>query len=348
MIDQASVEELRVRSRTFCARSERVSEPGRLGQGDVRTDLAVEARDLARERLGTEPDGITSGEEKGQYAKAITVKVLTPEAERVTGKKMGTYVTIHCPDIRVSQKEAKEEVARFLSSHLKQMLNDLGVGPEDEVLVAGLGNWNATPDAIGPMVVGKLLVTRHLHRVLPPEKRGGLRSVSAISPGVLGLTGIETAEIIGSVVEKTKPKAVIVIDALAARSTTRIGTSVQIGNTGISPGSGVGNRRFGITAESVGVPVIAIGVPTVVDVTTIVMDVLGAISRSGDQNVLELPPDRMRDAVVNMIGPDMSQMVVTPKEVDVIVEMMSTVVAGGMNTALHEGLTEDEIYEYLH
>jgi spore protease len=337
-----------VNSTMLHRRSEQVEQVKGFGRPSVRTDLALEARDLARERLGAEPDGIVSDEEKGDFAKAITVRVLTPDAERVTGKKMGTYVTIHCSDIRVSQKEAKEEVAKFLSSKLSQMLRELGVGPEDEVLVAGLGNWNATPDAIGPTVVGKLLVTRHLHRVLPPEKRGGLRSVSAISPGVLGLTGIETAEIIASVVEKTKPKAVIAVDALAARSTTRIGTSVQIGNTGINPGSGVGNRRFGVTAESLGVPVIAIGVPTVVDVTTIVMDVLAAINRGEDQNIAELPPDRMRDAVVNMIGPDMSQMVVTPKEIDVIVEMMSTVVAGGMNTALHEALTEDEIYEYLH
>lgn len=348
MIDWRSFEELRVNSGMLHRRSELVEQAKGFGRASVRTDLAVEARDLARERLGAEPDGIVSDEEKGDFARAITVRVLTPEAERVTGKRMGTYVTIHCPDIRVSPKEAKEEVAKFLSSKLSQMMAELGIGPEDEVLVAGLGNWNATPDAIGPTVVGKLLVTRHLHRVLPPEKRGGLRSVSAISPGVLGLTGIETAEIIASVVEKTRPRAAIVVDALAARSTTRIGTSVQIGNTGINPGSGVGNRRFGITAESLGIPVIAVGVPTVVDVTTIVMDVLGAIGRGEDQNITELPPDRMRDAVVNMIGPDMSQMVVTPKEIDVIVEMMSTVVAGGMNTALHQALTEDEIYEYLH
>lgn len=348
LIDQYSIEELRLRSRLLHSRSERVEQVTGLDRGGIRTDLAVEARDLVRERMGSEPDGIMSDEEKGDFSRVVTVKILTPDAERVTGKKMGTYVTVHCPDIRVSQKEAKDEVAKFLSSKLKEMLAGLGVAPEDEILVAGLGNWNATPDAIGPMVVGKLLVTRHLHRVLPPEKRGGLRSVSAISPGVLGLTGIETAEIISSVVAKTKPRAVLVIDALAARSTARIGASIQMGNTGISPGSGVGNRRFGLTADSLGVPVVAIGVPTVVDVTTIVMDVLGAISRSGDQNVLELPPDRMREAVVNMIGPDMSQMVVTPKEVDVIVEMMSTVVAGGMNTALHEALTEDEIYEYLH
>lgn len=335
-------------SRAFHSRFERVVGPGGPELGSVRTDLAVEARDLASERVGREPDGIISEEESGEYAKAVTVKVMTPEAERVTGKQIGTYVTIECPDIRMSPKAAKDEVAKFLSSNLASMLRDSGVTPDDEVLVAGLGNWNATPDAVGPAVVGKLLVTRHLSKVLPPEKRGGLRSVSALSPGVLGLTGIETAEIIASVVEKTRPKAVVVIDALAARSTSRIGTSVQIGNTGIHPGSGVGNRRFGITADSLGIPVIAVGVPTVVDVTTIIMDVLEIMGKTGDSSVTQMPANRMREAVVNMIGPDMSQMVVTPKEVDVIVEMMSTVVAGGLNTALHEALTEDEIYEYLH
>lgn len=347
-MDQTTIEELRLVSRVLHAKSEKQTQSSGSELSQVRTDLAVEARDLVRERVGREPDGIISDEQTGEYCSAVTVRVTTPEAERLTGKSMGTYVTIECPDIRVSPKEAKDEVAKFLSSSLRSMLQSFGVTPDDEVLVAGLGNWNATPDAIGPMVVGKLLVTRHLSRVLPPEKRGGLRSVSALSPGVLGLTGIETAEIVASVVEKTRPKAVIVVDALAARNTSRIGTSVQIGNTGINPGSGVGNRRFGITAETLGVPVIAVGVPTVVDVTTIIMDVLEAIGRGGDSNVLQLPPDRMRQAVVNMIGPDLSQMVVTPKEVDVIVEMMSTVVAGGMNTALHESLSEDEIYDYLH
>ncbi|MFY9424801.1 MAG: GPR endopeptidase [Bacillota bacterium] len=348
MIDQSSIEEMRLISRAFHSRSEWIDGTDQPGLRSVRTDLAVEARDLASERAGREPDGIVSQEKSGEYTKTVTVKVMTPEAERITGKQIGTYVTIECPDIRISTRAAKDETAKTLSSHLATMLQDSRVMPDDEVLVAGLGNWNATPDAIGPAVVGKLLVTRHLGRMLPPEKRGGLRPVSALSPGVLGLTGIETAEIIASVVEKTRPKAVIVIDALAARSTSRIGTSIQIGNTGIHPGSGVGNRRFGITSDSLGVPVIAVGVPTVVDVTTIVMDVFEIMNKTGDSGLVQLPADRMREAVVQMIGPGMSQMVVTPKEIDVIVEMMSTVVAGGLNIALHESLTEDEIYEYLH
>lgn len=348
LVDQLAVDELRLMSKAYRSRSEWVTADEGHEFDSVRTDLATEARDLAAERVGREPDGIASHEEAGQYAKAVTVKVMTPEAERLTGKRIGTYVTIECPDIRTSPKAAKDEVAKFLSSSLQSMLRDLGVMPEDEVLVAGLGNWNATPDAIGPMVVGKLLVTRHLGTLLPPEKRGGLRSVSALSPGVLGLTGIETAEIIAAVVEKTRPKAVVAVDSLAARSISRIGTSVQIGNTGIHPGSGVGNRRFSITAESLGVPVVAVGVPTVVDVTTIVIDVLQAANQVTDSNLVRLPEDKMRDAVAKMVGPNVSQMIVTPKEIDVIVEMMSTVVAGGINTALHEALTEDEIYEYLH
>ena len=313
----------------------------------ARTDLAVEARDMVAGDGAGQISGVVSEEEQGQYSKTVVVRVQTDEGARILGKRKGLYVTIETENLKNSQKQAKDEVATTLGRHIRSMLAELGVTEDQEVLVAGLGNWKATPDAVGPSVVGKLLVTRHLRNFVPPEKQGSLRPVSALSPGVLGITGIETAEILSSVVERTQPAAVIVIDALASRSVSRIGSSVQIGNTGIHPGSGVGNRRNGIDRESLGVPVLAIGVPTVVDAVTIISDAVDLLSPQesigGDHGV----SDMRKTSLAKALGPQIGSMVVTPKEIDVIVEVASTVVAGGLNTALHPGLSEEEIYEYL-
>lgn len=334
----------------------------------IRTDMAVEAREICAQHTGGELPGVLSDTRQFEFGTVTTVTITTEQAEQAMGKKRGTYVTVESPDLNTRDKEVQERVGQILAEELQKMMNDMGIGPQDTVFVVGLGNWSVTPDALGPSIIENLLITRHIWQLAPPEKRGGLRPVCGLSPGVLGITGIETADTVGAVAREIRPQLVIVIDALASRSLSRVGTSIQTGNTGINPGSGVGNRRFGITRESIGVPVIAIGVPTVVDAITIAADAMEMMSQA-----MSRPPQnigvpagpmtqRLFSAAANPAGVDpatrammmrqilqpyIGNLVVTPKDVDVMVEEMAKVVAGGINMALHPGLTEDDLYKYL-
>jgi len=267
------------------------------------------------------------------------------------GKPVGTYVTIDAPEIRQNNKQIHNEIAEILA---KQLGNILKIGPEDNVLIVGLGNWNATPDALGPRVVNYTLVTRHLKKYAPQDLSGSLRSVSALAPGVLGITGIETAEIIRGVVEKSKPDLVIAIDALAAQSSDRIATSIQLADTGISPGSGLGNQRMAINKQSMGVPVIAIGVPTVVNAAVIAR---GALDQFLEQlasnpgigaNVKDLNPLVLEQIVKSVLGPYSTNLMVTPKEIDDLIEAISKIIAGGVSIALHPAVDPEEFHMYLH
>ncbi len=239
----------------------------------VQTDLALEARQLA---LDEDPvlEGVEVEEVKERGVTITRIRVLNEQGARRIGKQPGHYVTLEAPGLRTKDTALQQRLTRLLAGELEQFLARMGIGREDRVLVVGLGNWNVTPDALGPVVVGKILVTRHLFELMPERVEEGYRPVSALSPGVLGMTGIETGEIIYGVVEKTKPDLVIAVDALASRSLERVNTTIQIADTGIHPGSGVGNKRKPITKEALGVPVMAIGVPTVVDAVSIVSDTI--------------------------------------------------------------------------
>lgn len=328
------------------------------------TDLAVEAHQAVERALGAPVPGAVSEVVPTEWGSITRVRISTMEAARTLGKAVGTYITIEAPDLPVHDATLNEEVSQALSGELISMIrSNFGGADFREVadfvtLICGLGNWNATPDAVGPMVAEKVLVTRHIHSMTPPEKRGGLRSVAAISPGVLGITGIETADIIAGVVERVKPNLIIVVDALAARSVSRLGTTVQLGDSGIQPGSGVGNRRFGITRQTMGVPVIAIGVPTVVHAMTIVSDALDIMGHAGSPQpqkpavgpmgaAVEPGAPPLPNAVAASLQPYLGSLIVTPKEVDVLSEELAEVVAGGINLALHPAIDEDEIYQYL-
>jgi spore protease len=328
--------------------------------GVLRTDLAVEAHQIASGAAGAEVRGVVSQTEPQDFGSVTRVRIMTEEAGRALGKAPGNYVTIDAPDLPLHDRELQKQVADGLARELVNMINanfgaDFRALEDFTTLVCGLGNWNATPDAIGPMVVGKVMVTRHVHSMTPPEKRGGLRSVAAISPGVLGLTGIETAEIVGGVVSRVRPNLIIVVDALASRNVSRLGTTVQLGDSGIQPGSGIGNKRFGITRQAMGVPVIAIGVPTVVHALTIVGDALDILQRGQAPGVAvqqprlpeDGPPRQAQQVVSQVLQPYFGTLVVTPKEVDVLVKELSDVVAGGINYALHPAIEENEIYQYL-
>ncbi len=311
--------------------------------GTIRTDLAMETHQFLAEKSGSAVPGVESYTERKGETTVTRVIIQTPEAGRALGKKPGYYVTIESLALRGRDKDELEEVAQVIAAELRVFIQGFNLSDEAGALVVGLGNWNATPDALGPKVVEKILVTRHMWSSSPPEKRGGLRPVCAVSPGVLGITGIETKEIVAGIVDRVKPSFLLVIDALASRSTERMGSTVQIANTGINPGSGVGNRRLGLTAESLGVPVIALGVPTVVEARTIVHDALEQIGSLGGSTA----QTRRREVIDRVLSPYFQDLIVTPKEIDVLINEISRALAGAINIALHPGVTADEVFRYL-
>ncbi|EGO86783.1 peptidase, partial [Clostridium botulinum C str. Stockholm] len=224
-------------------------------------------------------------------------------------------------------------------------------------LVVGLGNWNVTPDALGPKVISKLMITRHLRELVPDKIDENIRPVCALSPGVLGITGIETGEIIKAVVDKIKPNLIICIDALASRSTEKVNKTIQIGNTGISPGSGIGNKRMEISEKTLGIPVIAIGVPTVVHAVTLANDSIDLAidafinqSNKGSEffKMLNSIDKVEKQSLLNeILYPYIGDMFVTPKEIDMIIDVLSKIIAGGINIALQPALELEDINKYL-
>ncbi|NNU83041.1 GPR endopeptidase [Geobacillus sp. BMUD] len=249
----------------------------------VRTDLAIEAHEIAvEERLQQKQEsaapieGVMIRDEEIDGVKLSHVHVMEQGAASI-GKKPGHYVTIEAQGIREQNTELQQKVQRIFSEQLSAFFTRLGIPEQASCLIVGLGNQNVTPDALGPLTVENVLVTRHLFQLQPESVEEGFRPVSALAPGVMGMTGIETSDIIDGVVRKTKPDFVIVIDALAARSIERVNATIQISDTGIHPGSGVGNKRKELSHETLGIPVISIGVPTVVDAVSITSDTIDFI-----------------------------------------------------------------------
>ncbi|MGI6038548.1 MAG: GPR endopeptidase [Limnochordia bacterium] len=337
----------------------------------VWTDLAVEARELIVHREGPpEIPGVEVETEELPHAFVTRMNITTDNGARIMDKAPGRYSTIEAPEMRERNKDIHMEISQALAGEIERFLADLG--PEDPILVIGLGNWNATPDALGPKVVENLLVTRHLYEMTPPEVRGGLRPVAALAPGVLGLTGIETGETIQALAAKLNPRMVICIDALASRSVQRLATTIQISDTGINPGAGVGNKRLPINQETLGTSVLAIGVPTVIRAATIVTD---AIEMAENPSQLQEPaikedlpqrtqfhidpgnilnrgggpaaPMPRREVVNSLLGPFFGDMIVTPKEIDVLIDDVAEIIAGGLNAALHKSLDLDDVVQYL-
>jgi len=317
-----------------------------LSRYGVQTDLALEARQMA---LDHDPvlEGV-EGEEVREKGITITrIRVLNEQGARRIGKEPGHYVTLEAPGLRTKDTDLQQRLTVLLAKELERFLQRMGIGAKDSVLVVGLGNWNVTPDALGPVVAGKILVTRHLFELMPERVEQGYRPVSALSPGVLGITGIETGEIIYGVVEKTKPDLVIAVDALASRSLERVNTTIQIADTGIRPGSGVGNKRKPITRSALGVPVLAIGVPTVVDAVSIVSDTIDfLLAHLGRQWKAQQPGDNPA-ALLKPAGYDLPGAAGRYSEEDLPDEKMREVLMGllgGLSPAekrqlIHEVLT---------
>lgn len=288
---------------------------------NFRTDLALERREyIDKHKL----DGIISHKKETNGITVHTIEVTNKEGEKIIGKPIGKYITVETqPFTRNS-----DLFSPSLYVLRDELINLLPKG-SGSILVAGLGNESITPDALGPRCISLLLATRHISpEIAKSIGFENLRSVAGIVPGVLGKTGIESAEIILGITQKIKPSAVIVIDALASRSTERLGTTVQISNTGISPGSGVGNSRHRIDKDILGVPVISIGVPTVVDGATMAFDIL---EKAG------IKTDFQKEAL------EKGSMMVTPKEIDALIERASRLIAMAINTALHPSIDGEDI-----
>lgn len=292
---------------------------------NVRTDLALEQR----ERFVSDQVEIPGVAVEETYddmceVRVTTVRIETENGAAVMGKPVGNYITLEAPKMA----EADEGYHREISGKLMEVLTDCLPEKEDgqSILIIGLGNRNVTPDALGPLVVDHLDITRHLVKEYGKYALGGEtdRIVSAVVPGVMGQTGMETVEIVRGIVEETEPDLVIAIDALAARSVRRLNRTIQIADTGIAPGSGVGNHRNAITEETVGVPVIAIGVPTVVDAATIVGD-------SIEEYVAKCLDEGMRENKEHLIPPYLYGMFVTPKDIDETIERTSYTISEALN-----------------
>ncbi len=306
------------------------------------TDLAME---LAQSQTATAPiPGLDMTEDRSGEIAITRVIVSSTDASRAVGKPPGTYVTLSA-DLRRRAREIHTEARDVLTSEFETMAK---LAPDTPVLVVGLGNWNATPDALGPRVVNMLFATRHLKGRVSDELADQFRPVSAIAPGVLGITGIETGEIVRGLVEHVKPGLVVAVDSLAAGSVERILNSIQLSDTGIQPGSGVGNDAMGITQEVLGVPVIAIGVPTVVHALTIANETLNSLSQrpaaetGGTVPFTWRDPGQRHSIVDQAMRPVLGELIVTPKEIDRSIRDMARLIAEAINLALHPGL-EDEM-----
>ena len=287
-----------------------------------RTDLAMEARELWQEQAGavTALPGVEAWDGLREGIPVNTVRVLDERGERALGKPRGNYVTLTLEGLASREEGIFQRCVQAVAEEISALIQDI---PGDAlVLVAGLGNRAITPDAIGPKVHQNTLVTRHLVRQMP-EHFGALRPVASVAAEVMGTTGVESGELVRAVCEKIRPACVVAVDSLASRSLKRLCRTVQIADTGITPGSGVGNHRLGLTRDTLGAPVVAVGVPTVVDGATLAADLLGT------EELPDLGEGR--------------DMLVTPKDIDSQVNDMAKVIGYGISMALQPGMSVEEL-----
>jgi spore protease len=324
---------------------------------NIRTDLVLEAKEIYKKSHNNEPDidGIEVLEEKENDINVTTIKVKNDSGAEKIGKPKGNYITIDIPKFTAYDGETMDRVSVVLAEVLQRLIT---INTEKTVLIVGLGNWQVTPDALGPKVAEKIMITRHLKTVMPEAIDDSVRPVCSVQPGVLGITGIETVEIIKGIVEKIKPDLVICVDALAARRVERVNTTIQVGDTGISPGAGVGNNRKQINEENLGVKVIAIGVPTVVDAVTIANDTIDLVVDSLIKNssngtaFYEMLKSLDKNEKENLIkevtvSKNSADMIVTPKDIDLLINSLSKIIANGINMAVQPNMNMEEINKFM-
>ena len=292
----------------------------------VRTDLAVEAKQLWQESVQdsiSELPGVRAVEERREGFLVSTIEILDSEGEQALGKPVGTYITIELDGLFRREENSFSLAASLLSENFRSLSSSLDA---QSYLVVGLGNREITPDALGPQTVDHVLITRHLKKFLPDEF-AKFQSVAAICSGVLGTTGIESSDLVHALMDQIRPSLVFAVAALAARGLDRLCRTVQISNTGIIPGSGVGNARLALNQENLGVPVIAVGVPTVVDAATMTVDLA---RRAGSD---------LRTVSFGELG----NLIVTPRDIDKRVSDISKLIGYALNLAFHPGLTLEEL-----
>ena len=299
------------------------------GSRRIRTDLALETTERFAEE-NAEIRGVEVHEEYDEEkdVRTTVVKIVTENGAKSMGRPQGTYITIEAPELSTQDEDYHREISEEISTHLRKLID---LKKEKSVLVVGLGNAAITADALGPQVVDNLLMTRHIIKEygLRGIKHEKMHRISGIAPGVMAQTGMETAEIVQGIVSETKPDVVVAIDALAARSVRRLSRTIQITDTGIHPGSGVGNHRNGLTEENLQVKVIGIGVPTVVDAATIVHDSMAHLLDA-------LEETEQKEFLDEMIAPNLYSMFVTPKDVDETIKYLSFMISEGLNIAFSQ------------
>ncbi len=296
------------------------------------TDMADERVDIYKKVNNlTEVDGIKIETNKGEGFVTTNVEVLNENGSRAISKEIGKYITMEIEDIKYLEDEDEKRVVDELSRVIVELI---GKDTKKSILVLGLGNINVTPDALGPKVVNEVEITRHLLNFAKELVDSNTRSVCAIAPGVLGTTGIETSEIVSSIVNKINVDIVIAIDSLASQSVNRLGKTIQISNTGITPGAGVNNKREGINEKTLNIPVIAIGIPTVVDMATITNEtvdkMIGNVNVSG--NFSDASKEERYNMIANLLNTE--NYMVTPKDIDDVIDIVSKIVSKGINLSL--------------
>ena len=308
---------------------------------NFRTDMAVERTDIYKKVNNIQKDinGIEAENELQKDIEISRVKITNEEGEKALAKPIGNYITLDVKNMKTADDEKIEEIAEAVANELRNVIGK-HINDTEDILVVGLGNLEVTPDSLGPKVISHIEITRHILEYMPKLMPEDTRPVSAISPGVLGTTGIETMEILKGIVENIKPKLLIVIDALAARSIERISSSIQIADTGIVPGAGVDNKRKEISKKTLGIPVIALGIPMVVGLASITNDCINLFIESLQQKAMsneylnELKEKDNYEEIKEALIPRDYNMIVTPKEIDILIENMSKIVSKGINKAL--------------
>lgn len=309
-----------------------------------RTDLALEAKEIYESESGSFLEGVKIEKKELENCIVTIVDVLDDEGAKIMNKGIGKYITLESDLMKYSDDDSRNEMISYLKEELSILFGD---DKTKKTLVIGLGNWNITSDSLGPKTVSKTLVTRHIFKNYNKDYDDDFTEVSALSPGVMGITGLETSETVKSIVDMIKPDRVIAIDALASRKMERVNSTIQISTAGISPGGGVGNKRKALNKDYLGVDVIAIGVPTVVDAATLTSDVLdlaldNLMSQSNEGEnfysmLKQLKEDEKYHLIKESLDPYDKNLIVTPKDIDETIENLSIIISEGLNRSLHPG-----------
>ena len=309
----------------------------------IRTDLALEATEICEEQ-STALDGVVVDTKELEDCTITTVEIINEIGSKIMNKEIGKYITLESDLMKFDDDDSREKVINYLKDELIEIF---GTDQSKKTLIIGLGNWNITSDALGPRAVSKTLVTRHIFKNYNKDYDDDFSEVAALSPGVMGITGIETVEIVKSIVDKIKPDRVVAIDALASRKMDRVNSTIQISTGGIAPGGGVGNKRKALDKSYLGVDVIAIGVPTVVDAATLTIDVLDLaidnlieVSQENSEfykMLTKLKEEEKYQLIKDSLDPYDKNLIVTPKDIDETIENLAIIIGEGLNRSLHPG-----------